>query len=94
MQLTQPITINKSIMRTSLRGTRGNSFIIEWCQITIRGRWRIKQHTFSRFMRTMYAVTAHVTKNFSSVHKSIMNHQRSDVVNVNRDLGDETQQWS
>jgi hypothetical protein len=41
-------------------------------QITLRGRRRIKQHTsfaFARFMRTMYAVAAHVIKKiqFSSV---------------------------
>jgi hypothetical protein len=37
--------IGGSPCRTSLReGTRGSSFIIEWCQITLRGRRRIKQH--------------------------------------------------
>ena len=51
------------------RGTRGNSFIIEWCQITLRGGRRIKHIHSAHYMRTMYANAVHVIKNvqFSSV---------------------------
>jgi hypothetical protein len=44
------------------RGTRGSSFIIEWCQITIRGR-RLDQTT------DIFALYAHYVCHRSSRYK-------------------------